>query len=99
MQVSFLFGATARKYSKIYSSITKDLNLIGQYRSKTKSVGKLDSFEHIRWYSSTKSDKCSSCYLSLFLSEQVVYFHETDYCIIFGHYLQLVAEVLQSRCS
>ena len=28
---------------------------------KTKSVGKLDSFEHIRWYSSTKADQYSSC--------------------------------------
>ena len=35
-------------------------------------VDKLDSFEHIRWYSSTKADKCTSRYLS----EQVVYFQK-----------------------
>ena len=66
---------------------------------KTKGVGKLDSFEHIRWYSSTKADKYSSCYLFLSLSEQVVYFHETDYCINLSHYLQLLVEVLQNRCT
>ena len=73
--------------------------LVNTGHVKTKGVGKLDSFEHIRWYSSTKADKCSSCYLFLSLSEQVVYFHETDYCINLSHYLQLLAEVLQNRCS
>ena len=57
---------------------------------KTKGVVKLDSFEHIRWYSSAEADKYSSCYLFLSLSEQVVYFHETDYSIIYSHYLQLL---------
>ena len=53
----------------------------------------------IRWYSSMKADKYFRCYLFLPLSEQVVYFHETDYCIILSHYLQLLAEVLQNKCS
>ena len=64
-----------------------------------KGVGKLDSFEHILWYSSTKADKYSSCYLFLSLSGQVVYFRKIDYCINLSHFLQLPAEVLQNRCS
>ena len=32
----------------------------------------------------------------LTLSEQVVYYHETDYCIILSYHLQLLAEVLQN---
>ena len=50
---------------------------------KTKGVGKLDSFGYIPWHSSMKADKYSSCYPFLSLSEQVVYFHEIDYCIVF----------------
>ena len=38
-------------------------------------------------------------HLFLSLSEQVVYFQETDYCIILSHYLQLFAEVLQNKRS
>ena len=68
---------------------------------KTKGVDKFDSFEHIHWYDKhrTESDKYPSCYLFLSLSEQVVYFHELDYCIILSQYLQLFAEVLESRFS
>ena len=107
MQVSFLFCASAHKCRKnlwfdrkrfeICQYIIKKLVNTGHV--KTKGVGKLDSFEHIRWYSSTKADRYSSCYLFLCLSEQVLYFHETDYCIILSHYLQLLAKVLQNRCS
>ena len=40
---------------------------------KTKGVGKLDSFEHIRWHSNTKADKCSSCYLSeVYFQKQII---------------------------
>ena len=68
-------------------------NLIGQYKSR-------ENGERIYWYSNTKTDSYSSCYLFLSLSGQVIYFHETDsYCIILSHYLQLSAEVLQNRCS
>ena len=41
--------------------------LVNTGHVKTKGVGKLDSFEHIRWHSSMKADKYSSCYLFLFL--------------------------------
>ena len=41
---------------------------------KTKGVGKLDLFEHIRWHSSTKAGKYSSFYLFLSFSEQVGFF-------------------------
>ena len=63
---------------------------------KAKGVGKLDLFEHICCYSSTKADKYSNCYLFLSLSEQVVYFHETDYCInwvIIYSYLQIFFKI------
>ena len=45
-------------------------------------------FEHIGWYWSTKADKYSSCYQFLSFSEQVVYFHEIDYCAILRHYFR-----------
>ena len=41
---------------------------------KTKGVGKLDLPDHIRWHSSAKADKYSSCYLFLSLLEQVIFF-------------------------
>ena len=53
---------------------------------------KLDSFEHIRWYSSTKADKCCSCYLS----EQVVYFQKQInvlFWVIIYSYLQRLFKV------
>ena len=86
---------------RIYSSIAADLKFDWsiQVTLKKRALVNLDSFEHIRWYGSTKANKYSSCYLFLSLSEQVVYFHETDYCIILSHYLQLLAEVLQNRCA
>ena len=50
-------------------------------------LSKRFSFEHIRWYSNTKADKYSTCYLSLPPWGQVVYFYEADcYCIILSHY-------------
>ena len=78
---------------RIYSLIVEDLSLIGQYRLR-------ENEGHIRWYSKTKTDKYSSFYVLLSLSGQVVYFRETDYyCIILSHYLQVLAEVLQNKCS
>ena len=55
-------------------------------------------------YLSSLNDTAKAIYyhyhhLFLSLSEQVVYFNETDYCIILSHYLQLLAEVLQNKCS
>ena len=54
-------------------------------------------------YLSSLKDTATTIYyhhdLFLSLSEPVVYFHETDYCIILSHYLQLLAEVLQNKCS
>ena len=58
MQVSFLFGATARKCrEKLYFDHKRfETWLVNTGHVKTKGVGKLDSFEYIRWYSSTKAD-------------------------------------------
>ena len=54
-------------------------------------------------YLSSLNDTAKTIYyhhhLFLSLLEQVVYFQETDYCIILSHYLQLLAEVLQNKCS
>ena len=92
---------------RIYSSITKKIEIWLLNRSHIKMKGdwwiiffwENDSFEHVCWYSNNKADNYSSCLL-LFLLEPVVYFHETDYyCIILGHYLQLVVGVLQNWCS
>ena len=62
---------------------------------KTKGFSKLDSFYHIPWHRSTKAGKYSSRYL-LSLSEQLVYFHETDYCINLSHYLFFKIGVLKT---
>ena len=70
--------------------LQKIWNLIGHV--KTKGIGKLDSIEHIPWYSYTKADKYSTCYLFLFLLQLVVHFHETDYCINLSHCLQILVE-------
>ena len=59
---------------------------------KTKDIDELDSFEHIPWYSYTKADEYSTCYLFFSLSQEVVYFHQTDYCINLSHYLQIVVD-------
>ena len=101
MQVSFLFGALAHKCRENLWLHCKrfEIWLVNTGHVKTKDLGKLDSFEHIPLYSSTKANKYSSCYLFLSLSKQVVYFHETDYCINLINVLQLIAEVLQNRCS
>ena len=55
-----------------YGSIVKGL----KFDVKTKGVGKLASFEHIPWYSSTKADKYSSRYLFLSLSGRWFIFTE-----------------------
>ena len=59
---------------RIHSLITKDLKIDWsiQVTWKPRALVKLDLFQHMRWCSSTKADKCSSCYLS----EQVVYFQQ-----------------------
>ena len=89
MQVIFLFGGSAGKCRENLEFDRKifEIWLVNTGHLKTKGVGKLDLFEHIQWCSSTKADKYSTCYLFWSLSEQVVYFHETDYCIICS-YLQ-----------
>ena len=101
MQVSFLFGALAHKCRENLWFHCKrfEIWLVNIGHVKTKGLGKLDSFEHVPLYSSTKANKYSSCYLLLSLSKQVVYFHERDYCINLSNFLQLIAEVLQNRCS
>ena len=83
MQVSFLFGALARKFREnLWFDYKRfEVWLVNTGNLKTKGVGKLDSFENIPWKSSAKADKYSGCYLFLSLSEQVAYFQETDYCI------------------
>ena len=101
MQASFLLGASARKCRENLWFDRKrfEIWLVSTGHVKTKDVGKLDLYEHIPLYNSTKADNYSSCYLFLFLSEQVFYFHETDWCINLSHYLQLLVEVLQNRSS
>ena len=76
MQASFLFGASARKCRENLWFDRKrfEIWLVNAGHVKTKGVGKLDLYEHIPLYSSTKADNYSSYYLFLFLSEQVVYF-------------------------
>ena len=78
MQVSFLFGPSARKCrEKLWFDRKRfEIWLVNTGHVKTKDVGKLASFEHIPWYSSTKAYKYSSRYLFLCLSGQVVYFTE-----------------------
>ena len=76
---------------RISCSIAKDLRFDCSKHVNTKGVGKLDLFQRVRWYSSTKTDKYSGCYLFLSWSEQVVYFHETDiisFWVINYSYLQ-----------
>ena len=101
MQASFLFGTSARKCRENlwFGRKRFEIWLVNAGHVKTKGVGKFDLYEHIPLYSSTKADNYSSCYLFLFLSEQVVYFHEADCCINLSHYLQLLVEVLQNRSS
>ena len=92
---------------KIYSSPAKilkfdwSMHVTWKRRAIVRQIrlSKRFSFKHIHWYSKTKADKYSSCYLFLALLGQVVYFHETDYyCTILSHYLQQLAKVLQNRC-
>ena len=101
MQVNFLFSASAPKCRENlwFDCERFEIWLVDTGHVKTKGVGKVDSFGNIPWYSSTKADKYSSCYLFLSLSEQVVHFRETGYCINLSHYLRLLAEVPQNRCS
>ena len=101
MQISFLFGTSVSKCRENLYFDRKRLEiwLVNTGHVETKGVGELDLFKYIHLYSSTKADKYSSCFLFLSLPEQVVYFQETDYYIILSHYLQLLAEVLQNRCS
>ena len=89
MQVSVLFGAKARKCRENLQLDHKRFEtwLIHTGHVKTKGVSKLDLFEHIRCFSSTKSDKCFSCYLS----EQVVCFQKQIivlFWVIIYSYLQ-----------
>ena len=101
MQASFLLGALGRKCRENLWFDRKrfEIWLVNTGHVKTKGVGKLDSFQHILWYNCMKPDKYSSCYHFLYLSEQVVYFHKSDYWINLSHYLQLLVEVLLNRCS
>ena len=73
-------------------------NLIGQYTGhvKTKSVDKPDSFEHIRWYSSTKADKYPVVIFSypcrsrwLIFTTQII----ASFSIIIYSYLQRFLEI------
>ena len=59
MQVSFWLVLRRVNVGRIYSLIAKYL----KFDWSIQGVGKLDSFEHIRWCSSAKAEKYSSCYL------------------------------------
>ena len=78
MQVSFLFGASARKCrEKLWLDRKKfEIWLVNTGHVKTKGIDKLALFEHIPWYSSTKADKYSSRYLFLSLSGRWFIFTE-----------------------
>ena len=82
MQISFLFGASADKCRENlwFNCRRFEIWLVNTGHVKTKGVGKLDSFEHIHWCSSTKADKYSSCYL--FLPCQSRWFISTKQIII-----------------
>ena len=58
IQISFLFGASARKCKENLEFDRKrfEIWLVNTGQVKTKGVGKLNLFEHIRMYSSTKAD-------------------------------------------
>ena len=75
----FLFGASACICSKnLYFARTKfEIWLVN------KGHGKMMDNCKICCYRTTKANKFSSCYLFLSLSEQVVYFHETDIIVLF----------------
>ena len=85
----FLLDASARTCKEDFCCC----NLIGLYRSR-------ENKGSIRWYTNTKAGKYFSCYLYLYLSGQVVYFHQTDYyCIILSHYLQLQLTVNRKKSA
>ena len=98
MQVSFLYGASARRCRKNLPFDCKrfEIWLVNTGHVKTKRVGKLDSFGHICSYSGAKAEKCSSCYLfwlgvgvgvgvgGLFSRNRLLYYFE----LLFYSYLQ-----------
>ena len=100
MQVSFLFGTSARICREKLWFDRKNLEiwLVNAGHVKAKGDCKPDLLEQtiLVWAYSlvqqTKVDKYSSCYLFLSLSGQVVYFHKADYyCtiwVIIYSYLQ-----------